>query len=235
MLFRSGDPEILGGLGFIPDAKNGSNAEGLPIGLTVSSWAQPGVPGAPELRKVGLTCAGCHTGMLTYNGTGILIEGGGSMIDAGTMQEIIGKAVGATAYLPWLRSAFVDTIVSKYGERREVVEAMLSAAGRNVIAAFRASPPLAPLYEAELHGRLDALQRIANTLLADDLREPENNKHGDGPVKFPYLWDIWRLDWVQYNASVRQPMMRNIGEALGVKAETAFLMPDGSPRPAPDK
>ena len=87
---KLGDPEILGGLGFIPDAKNGSNAEGLPIGLTVSSWAQPGVPGAPELRKVGLTCAGCHTGMLTYNGTGILIEGGGSMIDAGTMQ--IGRA-----------------------------------------------------------------------------------------------------------------------------------------------
>jgi mono/diheme cytochrome c family protein len=41
-------------------------------------------------------------------------------------------------------------------------------------------------------------------------------------VKFPPLWDIWRLDWVQYNASVRQPMVRNAGEALGVRAETNF-------------
>src|SRR6185369_6689028 len=31
------------------------------------------------------------------------------------------------------------------------------------------------------------------------------------------------FDWVQYNGSVRQPMMRNVGEALGVRAETAFV------------
>src|SRR5262249_24665778 len=40
----------------------------------------------------------------------------------------------------------------------------------------------------------------------------------DAPVNFPHLWDTPWFDWVQYNASIRMPMARNIGEALGVGA-----------------
>ena len=53
---------------------------------------------------------------------------------------------------------------------------------------------------------------------AYDLEDMKNLRVGDGPVSYPHLWDIWRLDWVQWNGSVRQPMARNIGEALGVSA-----------------
>ena len=46
----------------------------------------------------------------------------------------------------------------------------------------------------------------------------ENLIKTDAPVNFPFLWDTAWFDWVQYNASVRAPMSRNIGEALGVGA-----------------
>jgi hypothetical protein len=54
-------------------------------------------------------------------------------------------------------------------------------------------------------------------------------------VSFPPVWDIWLFDWVQYNASVRQPMARNVGEALGVRARTNFLDAAGRPVPLPER
>ena len=41
---------------------------------------------------------------------------------------------------------------------------------------------------------------------------------GNAPVNYPPVWNIWKFDWVQYNASVSQPMARNIGEAMGTGA-----------------
>ena len=46
----------------------------------------------------------------------------------------------------------------------------------------------------------------------------ENLTVPTAPVNFPPLWDTSWFDWVQYNASIRMPMVRNIGEALGVGA-----------------
>ena len=64
-------------------------------------------------------------------------------------------------------------------------------------------------------GRTDALGRIGNTAFGDHLAKG-NYQVGDAPVSYPYLWNIWKFDWVQYNGSVAQPLARNIGEALGV-------------------
>ena len=50
----------------------------------------------------------------------------------------------------------------------------------------------------------------------------------DAPVNFPHLWGTAWFDWVQYNASIRMVMVRNIGEALGVGARTNVT--PGDPR-----
>ena len=42
---------------------------------------------------------------------------------------------------------------------------------------------------------------------------------GNAPVNYPPVWNIWKFDWVQYNASVSQPMARNIGESMGTGAK----------------
>ena len=78
--------------------------------------------------------------------------------------------------------------------------------------------PLRKLYPVhEGFGRTDALGRIGNTAFGDHL-VAGNYQAGDAPVSYPYLWNIWKFDWVQYNGSVSQPLARNIGEALGVGA-----------------
>ena len=40
---------------------------------------------------------------------------------------------------------------------------------------------------------------------------------------------MWTFDWVQWNASAKQPMARNIGEALGVGATLNFFDSHGQP------
>ena len=43
------------------------------------------------------------------------------------------------------------------------------------------------------------------------------------------MWDIWKFNYVQYNASVRQPMTRNVSESLGVGGGAQLLTPYGGP------
>ena len=64
--------------------------------------------------------------------------------------------------------------------------------------------------------RTDALGLIGNRVFG--VLDAENQVVTNAPVNFPHLWDTPWFDWVQYNASIRTPMARNIGEALGVGA-----------------
>src|SRR6516162_2490625 len=50
------------------------------------------------------------------------------------------------------------------------------------------------------------------------MSEPENYLQTTAPVRYPALWDTPYFDWVLYNASIRQPLARNVIEALGVQA-----------------
>ena len=70
--------------------------------------------------------------------------------------------------------------------------------------------------------RLDALSRIGNTVFALDLDHHENFVAYSAPVHFPRIWDASWFEWVQYNGSIQQPMTRNAGEALGVRATVNF-------------
>ena len=65
-------------------------------------------------------------------------------------------------------------------------------------------------------GRLDALGRGGNLVLATAVGDERNLVVANAPVSFPHLWGTPSFDWVQWNGSIQQPMARNIGEALGV-------------------
>ena len=54
-------------------------------------------------------------------------------------------------------------------------------------------------------------------------------------MSYPYLWNIWKFDWVQYNASVSQPMARNMGESFGVGARLHLLDRYGRPVPPAER
>jgi hypothetical protein len=46
------------------------------------------------------------------------------------------------------------------------------------------------------------------------------------PVSFPHIWNTSWFTWVQYDASIEQPMVRNAGEAMGVAAQINLGQPD---------
>jgi len=71
---------------------------------------------------------------------------------------------------------------------------------------------------AEGFTRLDALNRIGNTVFGTATGNLKNIVKTDAPVNYPYLWNTSWFLWVQYDASIMGPMIRNSGEALGVAA-----------------
>ena len=66
--------------------------------------------------------------------------------------------------------------------------------------------------------RTDALTRIGNQVFAVDMKNAANFSPANAPVRFPQIWDASWFTWVQYNSSISDPLVRNVGESLGVRA-----------------
>jgi hypothetical protein len=86
--------------GFLPDP---GNADGLPVGLAAAKTRGLELVG----RMVGLNCAACHVGQLTYKGTSVRIDGAPNLLDARLFfADLVGSAV-ATAEDPEKLLAFL--------------------------------------------------------------------------------------------------------------------------------
>jgi mono/diheme cytochrome c family protein len=197
------------------------NPDHLPVGFT-----QHYDPAIGE-RVLDLTCAACHTGELhaTKDGSrvAIRIDGGQAMhaftdLQKGAFGPTLIGAMAATWINPWKFDRFARKVI---GARYPAGKDKLRGALWDTIVAFATqgqNDPLRHLYPVrEGFGRTDALGRIANTVFGDHLIA-DNYQEGAAPVSYPYVWNIWKFDWVQYTGSVKQPLARNIGEALGVGA-----------------
>ena len=201
------------------------NPDNLPVGFAVQdNFVDPKDPRRKETRVVGLTCAACHTGEIHYEDpkTGGLraarIEGGPAMINIGAFQEAIGKALFFTDVFPTWFDRFANRVLGKDASQRAREELRVE------LSRFLKTSLLSKEY-AEKKGlnkltlgfaRTDALGLIGNRVFGPLTND--NLTVADAPVNFPHLWDTAWFDWVQYNASIRMPMVRNIGEALGVGA-----------------
>jgi mono/diheme cytochrome c family protein len=231
------DPEIMRRYGFLVDPATPANRDGLPVGFT-KHYDQ----GLNE-EVLDITCAACHTGQInvTRNGrtTALRIDGG-SALHAFTNSDI-------GHFVPTLTASLVGTLVNPFkfnrfakavlgeghrGGRWALRAQMLNVAGEFGRLAWNEKVHgLVPTEEG--YGRTDALARIANTVFGDHI-EARNYAVANAPVNFPPVWNIWKFDWVQYNASVSQPMARNIGETMGTGAKYALLDRYGRPLP-PDE
>ncbi|MBS1135937.1 MAG: hypothetical protein H6R02_3078, partial [Burkholderiaceae bacterium] len=85
-----------------------------------------------------------------------------------------------------------------------------------------------PVFEG--YGRIDAVQRIANTVFGHGV-SPSNFRAATAPVNYPFLWDIGKFNWVQYEGYASQPMARNINESLGTGARLDAFDEHGAPLP----
>jgi hypothetical protein len=76
--------------------------------------------------------------------------------------------------------------------------------------------------------RTDALTRIGNQVFAVDMQNNANFAVSNAPVRFPQIWDASWFNWIQYNSSISDPIVRNVGEALGVRAAVKLYGPNAA-------
>jgi hypothetical protein len=198
----------------------------LPIGFAiekafVAPYAMP--PIATPTPVVGLTCAGCHTGRIDLrlgDGTykSVLIDGGSAMIHVALFQDAVSRALYFTQLMPTRFRRFARNV---FGTDLPDSDPDLQKLRNDLDEVIRAG--LTTRNYAKEHNlnvvdggfsRTDALGLIGNRVFG--VLDEENQIVTNAPVNYPHLWDTAWFDWVQYNASIRTPMARNIGEALGV-------------------
>jgi len=227
------DPAYLDRYGFIADTII-PGKEALPIGFAKGSvmldptgapWKNPRTK--QEMQGVGLTCAACHTGSFTYKDTAVVIDGGPALTNLFGMKQGMGISLVLTRYWPGRFDRFADRILGPDStvDDRETLKTQLD----QVLAQYKQVKSLEERVAAqsilEGYGRLDALNRIGNQVFSLDLKKPENYAGSSAPVHFPRIWNTPWFDWVQYNGSIMQPMVRNAGESLGVSAELNLTEP----------
>ena len=214
-------------MGFIKQDKTTYNPDALPIGIAkTTSIFFPGIERQAE--AAGFTCAACHTGQITYGDTRYVVDGGPSMIDLGLFTQTLGAALGQTA----LSSKF-----SLFDGRFDRFARKVLGGSYNVLNKSKLKDQLGKtigllattgdvIDVTEGFTRLDALNRIGNQVFKVDMDRPSNYSPITAPVNFPHIWTTSWFDWVQYDASIMQPLIRNTGEALGVKASLDTTGPD---------
>lgn len=152
---RTGKPflENIERFGLVPDPRN---ADGLPIGLTAADSID--VRGVGKM--VGLNCAACHTGIVSYEGASVVIVGGSSLFDVTRFTTELMESAAATAKDPEKLLRFVNRLW-KSGRGQEfpghdAVKGMLSHLTQNSTARQRL---------------VDSLKSLA--------KNAENAPHGD--------------------------------------------------------
>lgn len=212
--------------GFITAEASAGNPDGLPIGFATTPFQN--IPGySATTTAVGFTCAACHTAHFTYEGTEYIVNGGPSTVDLQLLSKGIGAALGQTllaSKLPLPNRRF-DRFA------RNVLGATYSEKGKAALAAelqtvLDVVAKTADVIEvAEGFGRLDALNRIGNQVFSKNTGRKENYQAINAPVNFPHIWTASWFDWVQYDGSIMQPLVRNAGEAMGVHASVDTIAP----------
>lgn len=235
---RFADPDHMRRYRFVVDPEpSPANPDQLPVGFT--RHFDPAI-GEDVLD---ITCAACHTGEIHFKKDGrnyaLRIDGGQAMhaftdMKRGSFAPMLLASLIDTAIKPWKFDRFAKRVLGPgYPEAKPELKSALWASIKAMLGSGQNNPlrKLYPVHEG--FGRTDALGRIGNTAFGDHL-SARNYQVGDAPVSYPYLWNIWKFDWVQYNGSVAQPLARNIGEALGVGAVAPLLNAMKEPLP-PDQ
>jgi hypothetical protein len=224
------DPVYLDRFGFIPDSPATASSV-LPVGFAHGGpmkhpeggpWLNPQTK--QDMTTLGLTCAACHTGRFTYNKTAVFVDGGPAITRVDDLQKGIGTALLYARYLRFSR--FADRVLGPGAS--EEAKGTLRTELSDVVAQYGHVRDLMKAVNArsveEGFARLDALNRIGNSVFAIDLKTDSNFTAQSAPVHFPRIWNASWFEWVQYNGSIQQPMVRNAGEALGVLAQVNLTL-----------
>lgn len=215
-LFRSA--EHMESLRYIPMQASPENPSGLPIGFALASDKKSGE------AWMGMTCAACHTNQVDYNGTKMLIEGAPTLGNFVLFYRKLVSALNATQVDDQKFDRFARKVLaSEYSEstaiqlRTRLQDVAMKAAERQVVNNLPDDYPK----DFTSYARLDAFGNIQNAGSAFALHDLNNGNAPTAPVSYPFLWGTHQSDVVQWNGSapntpVVGPLVRNIGEVVGV-------------------
>jgi len=202
------------------------NPDGLPIGFARQEDFYD-----PETKitepVLGLTCAACHTGQLNFEDNAVQIDGAPALIEVYQFQKALGGALILTDYIPWRYANFEKQVLGVNASQAD--KDALKKNFKDFIARAmweKDATDKGKIYDNLAgFGRTDALTRIGNQVFAVDMKNANNFAPANAAVRFPQVWDASWFTWVQYNSSISDPLARNIGEALGVRAEVNLAGP----------
>lgn len=242
---RLADAAYLARFGFVPTSFPGVGEKGspLPIGFAVLPAGTDPITGHRLPSQLGLTCAACHTGSVTVGKTLVGIDGGAAMVDLDKLEQAVGLSVFYTNYVPGRAARFADRLLgpgARSAEEKAILRAgIVESLGRladdlsyRIKAEKNVLARRCKAHSVEGAGRLDALNRIGNQVFFENLlrsdewkgfdvsRDPRarNFEARTAPVSFPHVWNTPWFLWAQYDASIFNESIRNVGEALGVRA-----------------
>ncbi|MDH3326982.1 MAG: di-heme-cytochrome C peroxidase [Gammaproteobacteria bacterium] len=236
-------------LGFISGEISSFNQAGLPIGFSVDYNVTNPAISKTKFNAVGLTCAACHTGQMNVGGKSVRYDGGPAMTNLSEFTSVLGIALIETYLDKSKFDRFSQRILgvtntpSKSKELRSAVKHAILNQIRGILkpklledagivdnlkdntfeSSIKAVKGLIHSHKdkptQEGFTRLDALNRIGNTVFGVDTGNYANTATINAPVSYPYIWNTSWFLWVQYDASIMGPMIRNSGEAMGVFAQ----------------
>ena len=213
--------------GFIPRSPSEDNPDGLPIGFVKDAKFDDGRP------SMGLTCAACHTGQISFGETLFLVDGAPSLGDIETLMQDLASALEETSTDRKKFDRFAEKVLGGsassieklllLGELKAVYQQRSGYNHRNFPA--EGQTPFG-------FGRVDAFGAILNEISVKFLSVPANHHPADAPVSYPFLWDAPQHDRVQWNGAAENKtskigrllfgtsevgaLGRNAGEVLGV-------------------
>ena len=243
------DPSHLAGFGFVlPPA--GSDIS-RPIGFAKDIQADEGFPiggmswyeGQSHTKRgaeawVGLNCSACHTARISYQGTATTIDGGPNLLDFQGFVESLDDALKATQSDPAKWERFAAEVLA--GKDTPANRDMLTDAFDTLLAWQIKTDRMNETPLRYGFGRLDAVGHIFNKVLMFNGADGSRGNPSNAPVSYPFVWDIWRQDRVQWNGIARNSRFqlpgdsfeygalgRNTGEVLGVFGEVIVEGPGG--------
>jgi hypothetical protein len=213
------DPLYLETFGWLLPYEGASsrNPDALPVGFVRDPVDIP-ITG----KWVGLNCAACHTGELTFKGARLRIDGGQSLTDVGRFLAELSRAVNANSPVVDQKKfrRFATRVIGENPSPEafdQLKNAYMKFATSFTGQIWMRTPPL-----PAGPGRIDALTETLNTLAAVNLGVPENLRPPAAPTSYPFLWLTPKLEWVQWNPLAADPIARNTSEVLAVFGEANF-------------
>lgn len=218
-----------------------SEATPLPVGFAIDRQSDANFSNITRLRWrqgqsdsepwVGMNCAACHTGELTYQGKHLRIEGAPALADFQGYMKALNQALAQTQSVPAKWDRFAARVLD--GADTPANRQALTGALDSLLTWQRKVEQVNSTDLEYGYGRLDAFGHIFNKVLLRTQGSKQPRNPSDAPVSYPFLWNIHQHDKVQWNGIAPNvpigelldigALGRNVGEVIGVFADITLL------------